>query len=192
MPMLMLNVFCFMFAKMIWFQKDQLLELSIKDPLTGTGNRRALGESMEQLLGLRKRRDISAAMIAFDIDSFKDINDVYGHQSGDQILMTVTEVIRSRIRLTDKLYRQGGDEFVIAIRLAEELRRMIQNTIFSGGIRVTLSFGVAELHKDETQEEWLRNVDKALYNAKLAGRNTVCTSDSSESAFYSLLNHSSH
>lgn len=201
LPIVLMNLFCFMFAKMIWVQKNQLIELAIKDPLTGAGNRRALGESMEQLLGLRKRKEITASMIAFDIDSFKDINDVYGHQSGDRVLITVTEIIRNRIRLIDNLYRQGGDEFVIvaldtnqdtAIRLAEELRRLIQNTIFDGGYRVTLSFGVAELHKDETQEEWMRNVDKALYNAKSAGRNTVCISDSSESAFYPLRSQSSH
>ena len=201
LPIVLMNVYCFMFAKIIWMQKSQLIELAIKDPLTGTGNRRALAEGMEQLLGMRKRKEITASLIAFDIDSFKDINDVYGHQAGDRVLSTVTEIIHSRIRLTDNLYRQGGDEFVIvaldtdqdtAIRLAEELRRLIQNTIFDGGYRATLSFGVAELGKEETQEEWLRNVDKALYNAKLAGRNTVCTSDSSESAFYSLRNQSSH
>ena len=201
LPIILMNVFCFMFAKIFWMQKSQLIELAIKDPLTGAGNRRALGESMEQLLGMRKRKEVTASLIAFDIDSFKDINDVYGHQAGDRVLSTVTEKIRSRIRLTDNLYRQGGDEFIIvaldtnqhtAISLAEELRRLIQNTIFDGGYRVTLSFGVAELREHETQEEWLKNVDKALYNAKLAGRNTVCISDSSESAFYSLRSQSSH
>ena len=91
-----------------------------------------------------------------------------------------------KIRLNDSNY------IIISTLSCDSQNGLIQNTIFDGGYRATLSFGVAELGKEETQEEWLRNVDKALYNAKLAGRNTVCISDSSESAFYSLRNQSSH
>jgi diguanylate cyclase (GGDEF)-like protein len=184
-PMIVMNTFCFTFAKIIWIQKNQLTELAVKDPLTGVGNRRALSEHIDRLLGLHKRRASTDSLIAFDIDHFKSINDTYGHLAGDKVLIAITEIICGRIRSTDSLYRQGGEEFIIvainttrdtAAKLAEELRQLIENTHFDPGRKITISFGVAELHGDESHQDWVSRADKALYDAKQSGRNTVCVS----------------
>jgi diguanylate cyclase len=184
-PMIVMNVFCFIFAKIIWIQKIQLTELAVKDPLTGVGNRRALNEHIDRLLGLHKRRASTDSLISFDIDHFKSVNDTYGHPAGDRVLIAITNIICGRIRSTDSLYRQGGEEFIIvaidttrdtAAKLADELRQLIEITHFNIGRKVTISFGVAELRGDESHQDWVRRADKALYDAKLSGRNTVCVS----------------
>jgi len=144
-----------------------------------------LSENVESILHSQKRKKESASLISFDIDHFKSINDTYGHLTGDQILVSITETIRGRIRSTDQLYRQGGEEFIIvamdttqetAASLAEELRKLIENTKLHDERAVTISFGVAELTEGEDQHEWIKRVDSALYEAKMAGRNTVCVS----------------
>ena len=164
MPMVLMNIFCFMFAKIIWIQKASLSELAVKDPLTGAGNRRALDESMNYIQGVHKRRTSKDSIISFDIDHFKRINDLYGHLEGDRVLVKITQIIRGRIRLTDSLYRQGGEEFLImavdtprdtAVALAEELRQLVENIDYEFDRKITISFGVAELYEGESSKDCL-------------------------------------
>src|SRR5690606_39993737 len=106
-----------------------------------------------------------SALVMFDVDHFKRINDVHGHTAGDEILRRIAHRIESRIRLTDSLYRIGGEEFIVIIDgkgidaaalLAEQLRERIEATDIVPGISVTVSFGVAEIRKDEYHEVWLQ------------------------------------
>ena len=184
-PMMLINVFCFMFVKKDGIQKKNLTELAAKDPLTGVGNRRALGENIDKVLMSHKRKKAVSSLISFDIDHFKPINDTFGHLAGDILLVSITEIISGRIRSADNLYRQGREEFVIvamdtnrdtAASLAEELRALVEISKLNTERAITISFGVAELSEGETPQDWINRADAALYRAKMSGRNTVCVS----------------
>jgi diguanylate cyclase (GGDEF)-like protein len=174
------SAFAYAFAYLTRGQRDQLLLLARNDPLTGVGNRRALDEKLAEVCAAQTRANVPASLLLLDIDNFKEINDQYGHAAGDQILVRLTEIIDLRIRVTDSLYRIGGEEFVVVIegqkkekarRLAEQLRTLVEaNELAPGGI-VTISLGVAELGAGETPDQWLRRADVALYESKRAGRN---------------------
>jgi len=119
----------------------------------------------------------------FDIDNFKTINDEFGHQEGDQILINLAKVLKRSIRGTDQLYRYGGEEFIViangagilkASELAEKLRQILDTSNISNSAKVTASFGVAELQKHESTARWIDRADKAMYRAKRAGKNRVC------------------
>jgi diguanylate cyclase (GGDEF)-like protein len=120
--------------------------------------------------------------LLLDLDHFKKVNDAHGHAVGDQTLKRVTEIINLRIRVTDSLYRIGGEEFVVVLEgqdamhakhLAEQLRTLIQANELVPDQPVTISTGVAEIAQDETASSWLGRADGALYRAKHAGRNTT-------------------
>ena len=182
--MLVVNsLFAYVFSTRMHNQRDQLSQLVRRDPLTGAGNRRALDEKLEELIALIKRTKSTASLLVIDIDYFKTINDNYGHSIGDQALIRITELINSRIRETDSLYRTGGEEFVVvaadtgmdaATGIAEQLRTSIDKTSLIDDIVVTISVGVAEFIKGEEGEGWLERADKALYQAKESGRNKTC------------------
>jgi diguanylate cyclase len=174
--------FTFVFALRMRQQQQQLIQLATTDALTGAGNRRALEESLLEAVAQYRRVPVAMSLILLDLDNFKTFNDEYGHEEGDQILIEVTSIIRGRIRRTDKVFRFGGEEFVVmatntklneAAKLAEELRQEIAGTQISHK-KVTISLGVAEYQGDETGFEWLGRADKAMYQAKASGRNSLC------------------
>lgn len=174
------SAFAYAFAFLTRGQRDQLLVLARKDPLTGVGNRRALDEKLAEVCAAQTRANVPASLLLLDIDNFKEINDEFGHPAGDQILVRLTEIIELRIRVTDSLYRIGGEEFVVVIegqqkeqarRLAEQLRTLVEANELAPGGSVTISLGVAELSTGETPQQWLRRADVALYESKRAGRN---------------------
>ena len=178
--LIMTSTFAYAFAFLTRGQRDQLLVLARKDPLTGVGNRRALDEKLAEVCASQTRSNVPASMLLLDIDNFKEINDEFGHAAGDQILVRLTEVIELRIRVTDSLYRIGGEEFVVVLegqkkeqarRLAEQLRTLVEANELAPGGTVTISLGVAELGAGERPEQWLRRADVALYESKRAGRN---------------------
>ncbi|HEX2139858.1 MAG TPA: GGDEF domain-containing protein [Woeseiaceae bacterium] len=178
--LIMTSTFAYAFAFLTRGQRDQLLVLARKDPLTGVGNRRALDEKLAEVCASQTRSNVPASMLLLDIDNFKEINDEFGHAAGDQILVRLTEVIELRIRVTDSLYRIGGEEFVVVLegqkkdqarRLAEQLRTLVEANELAPGGTVTISLGVAELGPGERPEQWLRRADVALYESKRSGRN---------------------
>ena len=125
-------------------------------------------------------RPVSFVML--DIDHFKHINDTYGHQVGDEVLVNLTKLIQGKIRNTDALVRWGGEEFVVlcgdtpiqnAQFLAEKLRIAIENTVLIKQQQVTCSFGIAEMIPDEDPKRLFERADKALYASKEGGRNRV-------------------
>lgn len=156
-----------------------------KDALTGIGNRAALNEALSRETELAQRHHRSLGMIVFDIDHFKKINDTYGHATGDCLLKTITRAAEDTIRLSDQLFRYGGEEFIVLLpetgikgvkRLAERIRRNVEamECVCEGHhIKMTASFGVATLTQDENEDSFFIRADKALYQAKHEGRN--CT-----------------
>jgi len=180
------SVIAFAFAAITNRQRQQLLTLATKDPLTGAGNRRGLDGKLTHVVRTFNRSGTPASLVLLDLDHFKKVNDIYGHAVGDQILIKVTEIINLRIRVTDSLYRIGGEEFIIvlegadlqhAAHLAEQLRTLVDANELVPDHAVTISLGVAEIKAGETGNDWLHRADEALYRAKDAGRNSTSLSD---------------
>jgi diguanylate cyclase (GGDEF)-like protein len=151
------------------------------DPLTGVSNRKALDESLANLLAMLKRYETPFALAIFDIDHFKHINDSFGHLHGDRVLKQVATLIDNCIRETDVVARFGGEEFVVllpgtdlpgACVFSERLRVSIEKLA-----RVTISGGVAVARPDDEAKTLLTRADEALYAAKADGRNTVFQHD---------------
>ena len=161
---------------------DELHGRATVDPLTGLLNRRGFEEAVRKQVARAKGRSFSIAVC--DIDSFKAINDTYGHAEGDAVLTKVAGLLSENLRFSDKAARFGGEEFVMllsdidrddALGMIERLRRVIEATRFgSGGLkrrRITASFGIAEYRTDEDLQETIRRADGMLYAAKRNGRN---------------------
>ncbi len=167
-------------------QQHRLQNLINYDGLTGALNRRSLNDRLELLQSLyfrhKSRGSNISSVIIFDIDNFKSINDTRGHLEGDKILIKLTKHIKTMIRKTDEFYRYGGEEFVVIVNgsnlfkageLAEKIRAEIQEIELTKDLKVTASFGVAEVQSLEESNNWLARADKALYRAKRAGKNRV-------------------
>ena len=178
----------YILSKRIKLLQDNVVrELGKQDDLTRILNRKALDERIYFLhkYSIRHKRQQAriASLVIFDIDNFQIINDKYGREEGDQILVKLAELLKKSTRDIDQLYRYGDDEFVIiangsdtikATELAEKLRSIIENSYLSSRTAVTASFGVAEQEKLESPAVWLDRADKALHRAKRAGKNRVC------------------
>jgi diguanylate cyclase (GGDEF)-like protein len=154
------------------------------DSLTGTRNRRSFFADSEKLLEESKAQDFSLSLLMFDIDHFKNINDTYGHATGDEALKKFTRVISEKIRGTDIFGRLGGEEFSLllcgnkehALQMAERLREDISAIKIDtplGVLKFTTSIGIAHLCKEVVIEELLNEADRALYVAKESGRNKI-------------------
>lgn len=163
-------------------QQNQLISMATIDSLTGAGNRRALEIKLAEVIAAFKRKRLPVSLILLDIDHFKNVNDVHGHAAGDLILQRITEIVNLRIRVTDGMYRIGGEEFVVVVDgqdiknatyLADQLRTLVEVNELVPDRAVTISLGVAELQVDETSSDWLHRADGALYQAKRSGRNAT-------------------
>lgn len=181
--LLLNNVFAYVFATRMNEHREHLSYLAERDPLTGIGNRRALNARLEDVITRQHTKLVTASLVVLDMDHFKDVNDTYGHTVGDKILVRLSELVTSQIRVTDDLYRYGGEEFVVvamgapreaAQKLAEQLRVAVESSDLLPERPVTISLGVAELKQEESYEDWLNRADAAMYEAKRAGRNRVC------------------
>ena len=173
------------FAMITNRQRTQLLKLATKDPLTGAGNRRALDSKLRDVVNAFGRTGVPASLLMLDLDHFKAVNDRLGHAAGDQILKSITKIVNLRIRVTDSLYRIGGEEFVVvlegadlqqATHLAEQLRTLVDANELGPDHAVTISLGVAELRRNESPYDWLHRADEAMYRAKDGGRNLTSVS----------------
>lgn len=163
-------------------QKNRELEqLAVTDPLTGLYNRLYLDRALQRELAVAQRTGEAFSLIMLDIDKFKAVNDKFGHQAGDEALVTLAGILHSRMRVTDVAGRWGGEEFLIicpatarqgAIDVAETLRSLIAHTEFPHE-HCTASFGVASFEEGDTITTTVARADHALYAAKEAGRNRV-------------------
>ena len=168
---------------------EQVQAEALNDVLTGLLNRRGFEQAVAELEA-RAGELQGAALLALDIDYFKNINDSHGHLLGDQVLRAVAQILRARIREADIAARLGGDEFVVllprtsmagALALAEQIR----STVLDGRLRqadrehyvenISLSVGIAEATAGDRLEDLLHRADVALYQAKREGRNRVST-----------------
>lgn len=166
----------------------RLLEtLNTVDPLTGALNRRALSTDMEAALANAERNGTQHMLAILDLDHFKTVNDKYGHAAGDQVLKQLVTITTAHIRKYDRIYRFGGEEFVLLIPQVDhqqqlafinKLRSSIKNTLKTpDGEEVTVSFGVAPWVPHTTVDTWLKRADEALYQAKADGRDRAVFSD---------------
>lgn len=163
-------------------QKKSFEKLAITDKLTGLINRFQFDILCAHTLNNAKRYGEPLSLIMFDIDSFKNVNDDFGHNIGDITLKHVAQTITQRLRSSDIFARWGGEEFMIllpksgyedAMKLAEELRRAIESEPFDTIGHITISFGVAVMEPNDDEASLQKRADKALYMAKNQGRNCV-------------------
>lgn len=163
---------------------NKLRESSLKDPLTSLYNRRFLQEYTETLVAGVQRRGKSIGLIMCDLDYFKQVNDVYGHNVGDTVLKETALVIKKNVRDSDLVIRFGGEEFLVILldinegdttQIAEKIRTNVQETkikVPDGTVKKTISLGISEFPVD-TESFWqaIKFADVALYKAKETGRN---------------------
>jgi len=162
---------------------EKLEKESNIDPLTKAHNRRVLMKDLEDVLSFGKEKDMDMHLVMFDADDFKHINDSFGHIAGDKTLIFLSKLIQNSLRQGTRIYRYGGEEFVIILNHTsyEEASKIVARIIKeisdskllykSNDIHLTLSAGIGSHIKGITAEELLDKADKALYEAKEAGKN---------------------
>jgi diguanylate cyclase len=160
-------------------------EQALTDALTGIPNRQAYDERIEQEFARWKRFETPLALLVWDVDYFKKINDTYGHMAGDKVLQAIARVLGGHIRETDFLARYGGEEFAmmmpgataaVALKAADKLRREVETCGFhyhGTDVTITISCGISQFRTGDTTETVFERADRALYAAKQAGRNRV-------------------
>ena len=170
--------------KKLELHTEELLYKSTHDHLTTIYNRQKFNSALEDEIAREKRYPHNLSIIMLDIDFFKKINDTHGHDAGDEVLINLTKLVTLHIRDIDIFARWGGEEFMILLpetsleystQLAEKLRKDIANNTLSSAIsdKITVSFGVTSLRKDDEKKIFLKRVDEALYEAKNTGRDKV-------------------
>jgi diguanylate cyclase (GGDEF)-like protein/PAS domain S-box-containing protein len=161
----------------------QLAHQASHDPLTGLANRRIFEESLNRAIS-RARRGTPSGLLTFDVDHFKQINDQFGHATGDDTLVGIARAVLSMLRTEDVLARLGGDEFAVlldgadaakTLEVAERMRRLVSESpkCVDGHAQPTLSIGVVEIEGDTTVQGVMSVADIAMYQAKDRGRNQV-------------------
>ncbi len=166
---------------------DKLEEIATRDGLTGLLNKKAILQVLDSELMRARRHDSTLSLMMLDLDYFKNINDTYGHQAGDTVLVTATELIDKHVRGIDHVGRYGGEEIVIvlpdtseteSVEIAERIRRSLASTQIVVSefnfVSVTVSIGIAIFPMDGADKDaLLNNADQAMYHAKAEGRNRV-------------------
>jgi diguanylate cyclase (GGDEF)-like protein len=161
--------------------EEKLRHSSDTDPLTGIYNRRRFVTELRERFHEFKRYSTQAALILFDIDFFKKINDTYGHQCGDEVLCNLCEMCKSQLRDADILARFGGEEFIVllpateleqALNLAERLRIKIAECTLGPALSISLGVSCLEA-QDSSEDAVISRADEAMYRAKNNGRNRV-------------------
>lgn len=175
----LVGFFGMIFASRTEKQRCKLVEYGERDSLTQTFNRRVLRDDLESLVDDNRRQGRQAAMAILDLDNFKSINDRFGHEEGDCVLMQFTHIVNETVRESDRLYRLGGEEFLMLLpdtdrqgleRALIKLHAALREQLMCHGQVVTVSMGAAVLKCGESIRSWLSRADKALYQAKLRGR----------------------
>jgi diguanylate cyclase (GGDEF)-like protein len=175
-------------------ENRKLREKATQDPLIGINNRGAIDEILQEQLLRAPYRQSSVSVIMADVDHFKSVNDTYGHQVGDEVLIEVAERVSEGMRAEDSVGRYGGEEFLMvlpgiggtqAVLIAHRIRLLIAQEPFdteAGDLSVTMSLGVSctDFPKLQAPESLVKAADEALYRAKEEGRNRVVLSVLSE------------
>ena len=167
----------------------ELLDMANIDPLTGIANRRKMHEMLKQVFGDDENNKICTAIAMLDIDFFKKVNDIYGHDAGDTVLVTLADILNSKQKENNNFYvsRWGGEEFLLLyegdqndkekiVSEFEEIRQCLQDTVISyknENIRITVTIGLAFYQEGTTIQQLLNIADDNLYTGKKSGRNRV-------------------
>lgn len=169
-----------------YLHEQQITHMALHDALTGIANRLLLEDRLKQAIQLADRHQRQLAILFFDLDHFKQINDSLGHKVGDQLLIAVSQRIQSQIRAVDTLARWGGDEFVILFsdintldmkQITDKLMQSMKQSVDLAEHELIISFsmGVAVYPKDASDiQELFAKADRAMFHAKNQGRNQVC------------------
>lgn len=164
---------------------ETIYRMTIEDGLTGVFNKRYLLETLDREIPRARRHERPLTLVMFDIDKFKSINDTFGHLAGDYVLREICRISKQRLRPDDVIGRYGGEEFALVlpetdemggVAVADELRRRVELHHFqfeNETIKVTASFGVAQLLDDRDVSMLVKDADEQLYRAKHDGRNCV-------------------
>ncbi len=164
---------------------ENLKNAAAIDPLTGCYNRREFINQLKRNIAGAIRHKTNLSLFMFDLDHFKNINDTYGHPAGDKVLKEIASIVQKNMRTDDIFARYGGEEFIAilpetdkikAMELADRLRNKIEKKIIpyqDNTIKITASFGVAQMEKYADMEKIIQDADTMLYKAKLNGRNIV-------------------
>lgn len=162
--------------------QEELKKLAVTDDLTGIFNRRKLEEVLQYEMDRSIRQKTYLSMLMIDIDHFKKVNDLHGHDVGDDVLMSLAKLMNGGLRETDYLIRYGGEEFIIclpgtsleiATTVAERLRKKVEDHPFRTVGYITVSIGVAGYDRADNKDTLLKRADEKLYEAKKEGRNQV-------------------
>ncbi|MEO0373290.1 MAG: GGDEF domain-containing protein [Cyanobacteria bacterium P01_A01_bin.17] len=182
--LIMVSIFLAIFVRVINEQQYELKLQAATDPMTGLLNRTLLQETLEQATAQSQRTGVAMTLAALDIDHFKSINDTFGHAAGDQVLCSISQLLKGRVRRVDRVFRLGGEELLVLLYgtgknngslVAEELRKEIAALELLPNRPVTVSIGLATLHPQEDWKLWMQRSDENLYQAKAMGRNRVVT-----------------
>jgi len=167
-------------------RSETLAQAALTDALTGMQNRRYFDDALREYLMEFRRIGKPIGLMILDLDHFKQVNDTYGHDVGDEVLRAVAGCLRDMTRYHDVVARLGGEEFSVVapnmtedqlFKLAERIRKAVAALVIQAGnvrLRITTSIGLAVWDGKETGEEFYRRADKQLYQAKRQGRNRVC------------------
>ncbi len=163
--------------------QKRLEELIRRDALTGIYNRRILDDEVKTLIDIANRYDRPLSVLLFDIDNFKRVNDLYGHEVGNIVLKELARIVHKRLRATDIFCRLGGEEFLVvlpetdlnrAITVAEDIRRAVESYQYFPVGKITISVGVTTFSQGDNVNTLISRADNAMYRAKNMGKNRVC------------------
>lgn len=188
----LVSLYSAIFLHVVARQYSDLQKMAVTDKLTGLYNRTLLKDSLQQAIHQSNRTNTPFTLIIMDVDHFKKINDELGHEVGDHVLVQLGPFLKESVRSSDKVFRIGGEEFLIllyntdeanSIEIAEKLRKGIEGLPLIPGRTVTVSIGVAGLSSDSDWKQWMKACDNNLYAAKDRGRNQVVVCAGQEEVF---------
>ncbi len=168
---------------------EKLKKLAIRDSLTGLFNHGFMEQLIRDAINRTRRSQTPLTLLMIDLDNFKQVNDSFGHNAGDEVLLRLTRLLNQNKRSTDYLGRWGGDELILLLtdtnlagadNLAEKLRDLVVGHMFPYGIHLSISLGASEYSHGETPSSFIARADAAMYRAKRSGRNKVEISENSQ------------
>ncbi|MFK7890440.1 MAG: GGDEF domain-containing protein [Granulosicoccus sp.] len=166
-------------------QQNRAHDLLIHDSLTGLLNRFTLSRRLNTNIENHAKTGIPACLLAIDIDHFKRVNDEYGHDAGDKVLVELGRLLRENLRETDSAFRSGGEEFLVLLEqatvkearcTAHRLRHLVELADLVPGQSITVSIGISPCEFSDDWTHWMKRADENLYKAKNLGRNRVVVS----------------
>lgn len=179
---LLIGIFALVYERARSGKENELIRLSNTDALTGAMNRRLFNDTLRREIEISRRYRLPMSLLMIDVDYFKRVNDTWGHECGDRVLRETARRIASGLRQADYFVRYGGEEFCVlapgtalaqASAMGNKIRELMAADPFDQAGAVSVSIGVAQLEAADTEESFIKRADRALYQAKWAGRDRV-------------------